>query len=143
MEKFDKFLDKTKAKKATIGNKTRNKNTESGKGKSLAQNMFLNSPLIHSLKPNLISNKRLKLLQIWGITLSKDSWRNLSEWISNAQFLETLAINKCSLSFEFLQSLEDSLRNCENCQTLDLRGNNIPDSMGGLIVRIMQAQTEK
>jgi hypothetical protein len=32
---------------------------------------------------------------------------------------------------------------CESCHTLDLRGNNIPDSFGPLIVRIIQAQTEK
>ena len=144
MEKFDQFLDKTKAKKATITKKnSKNKNTDVGKGKTLAQNMFMNAPLIHWLKPNLNLNKRLNLLQICGINLSKDSWSSLSEWISNALSLETLAINKCSLPFEFLESLEDSLRNWENCQTLDLRGNNIPDSMGGLIVRIMQAQTEK
>lgn len=48
MEKFDQFLDKTKAKKATITKKnSKNKNTDVGKGKTLAQNMFMNAPLIH------------------------------------------------------------------------------------------------
>ena len=32
---------------------------------------------------------------------------------------------------------------CDSCHTLDLRGNNIEDKMGGLIVRIIQSQTEK
>lgn len=39
--------------------------------------------------------------------------------------------------------MEKAIGCLEKCHTLDLRANKIPDEMGPLVVRIIQAQTEK
>ena len=44
---------------------------------------------------------------------------------------------------QFLKSLETALCKCETCHTVDLRGNELEDKMGALLVKLIQAQTEK
>lgn len=109
-EEFDQYLDKTKAKKAISANKFfKKKRQPSISNKPLSQNPHLNSNLIQGLRPNLVHNSRLKLLQIFGITFSKETWKSITDTIAKAKSLETLAINNCELSPTVLESLDSAL----------------------------------
>lgn len=96
MQEFDDFLDKNKPPKATIPmirRKKKSRTSSVGK-KPLSQNPSLNGHIIQGLMPNLGRNNRLKLLQIAGITFSKDGWKGVMNAVRSARSLDTLAINK-------------------------------------------------
>ncbi|CAI2385418.1 unnamed protein product [Moneuplotes crassus] len=145
IEEFDHYLDKRRMKVAILPRDKRVKRTPEimMKRKPLSILPKYNKGLISGLAPNLVNNKRLLKFQICGIHFGKDSWKQVFKYIGESGTIQTIAINKCIMTQEILESLEKAISRCDTCQTVDLRDNNLTDDFGGLVVRLIQAQTEK
>ncbi|CAI2362709.1 unnamed protein product [Moneuplotes crassus] len=142
---FDKYLDTKRMKKAVHPRHKRSKNTNDplARKKPLSMMPSHNKTFVPGLAPNFVNNKRLVKFQICGIHFGKESWRNILKYAGEAVHLQVIAINKCVITQQILEDLEKALFKCETCHTVDLRDNNLTDEFGGLIVRLIQAQTEK
>jgi len=79
----------------------------------------------------------LSYVHIMNITISTYGWSSLAEGLACARSLETLRINLCELERDGLTKFADGMRTNQSVIAIDLSFNNIKDSCGDILARII------
>jgi hypothetical protein len=83
----------------------------------------------------------LNHVHIMSITLNTYGWEALGKGIGVSKSLKTLIINLCEVNRDALMAISKGMKTNASIQILNLAFNNIKDSDGDLIGKIVSYQT--
>lgn len=83
----------------------------------------------------------LKYVHILNMTISAYGWQSLAKGLAASQSLETLKINLCEIDRDGLSNFADGMKSNQSILYLDFSFNNIKDSCGDILARMIADQT--
>ena len=125
-------------------NARRPKKSEDKGSKKVSQNTIETYNIVNGISKNLQvdPSSLLTHLHIMSMTISTYGWDSLGKGIAVTKSLQNLTINLCEVNRDALKALSKGMKTNSSIQVINLAYNNIKDSDGDLIAKIVSYQTQ-
>jgi len=108
-----------------------------------SRNRSFNAKILKSLSLNMINNTVMTDIKLIGLKIGKEGWNFLAEGLDGQSPIINLQINFCKLKDEDLSILIPPLMKSQTIKNLDLSSNELEESCGYEIGRIINMQRER
>ncbi|TNV84927.1 hypothetical protein FGO68_gene10736 [Halteria grandinella] len=110
--------------------------------KKFSQNTGDTLLLVRAFKDNMQENRNLKQIHIIGMKFSREAFTIFGEGIAKAKSLKKLIFNQTNIGQYGLAELALGFSQCSSVEYLDLQCNNLNDSHGYTLAKIISTQFE-
>lgn len=110
--------------------------------KKFSQNTADTLMLVRAFKDNMQENRNLKQIHIIGLKFSREAFTVFGEGIAKAKSLKKLIFNQTNIGQYGLAELALGFSQCSSVEYLDLQCNNLNDSHGYTLAKIISTQFE-
>lgn len=109
--------------------------------RKMSQSHIMNEPIFQGLQRNLELGK-LQTLHLTQLVTSRLGWQSLSIGLAQSITLKRLQLNLCYLNQQIMEDLTPGLINCASLQIMDFSYNNMSDTTGMMLAKILRQQSQ-